>query len=123
MMPKNPLSNVMVQAAITQFDTVSSTFEVFRTEMNRLAQQLPEYPVVMGLYGVSSSLGPQLIAEIGDVRRFSHKGSLTAFSGVDPVFQFQDKKRSVGKPYYVYITAGCNMFLRIYVHIGRRCLL
>ena len=25
-----------------------------------------------------------------------------------------DKKRSEGKPYYVYMTAGANKFLRIY---------
>lgn len=157
MLPKNLLSKVMVQEAITQLNTVSRTVEVFRSEMNQLAEQLPEYPVVMRLYGVGCSLGPQLMAEIGDVRRFVHKGSLTAFAGVDPganqsgnyeaistrsskrgspelrktlflvmtvllqnappddpVFRFLDKKRSEGKPYHVYMTAGCNKFLRIY---------
>lgn len=157
MLPKNPLSKVMVQEAATQLGAVSRTVEVFRSEMKRLAQQLPEYPVVMGMYGVGDSLGPQLMAEIGDVRRFAHKGSLTAFAGVDPganqsgtyeatstrsskrgspelrktlflvmtillqkappddpVFQFLDKKRAEGKPYYVYMTAGCNKFLRVY---------
>ena len=28
--------------------------------------------------------------------------------------RFMDKKRSQGKPYYVYMTAGANKFLRIY---------
>lgn len=32
----------------------------------------------------------------------------------DPVYQFLDKKRAQGKPYYVYMTAGANKFLRIY---------
>ena len=32
----------------------------------------------------------------------------------DPAYQFLDKKRSQGKPYYVYLTAGANKFLRIY---------
>ncbi len=157
MLPKNSLSKVMVQEAITQLNTVSKTVEVFRTEMNRLARQLPEYDVVMSLYGTGPSLGPQLMAEIGDVRRFAHKCSLTAFAGVDPganqsgtyeakstrsskrgspelrktlfvlmtillqkappddpVFLFLDKKRAEGKPYHVYMTAGCNKFLRIY---------
>lgn len=84
MLPKDALSKVMVQEAVTQLNTISRTVEVFRTEMNHLAEQLPEYPVVMGMYGVGDSLGPQLMAEIGDVRRFAHKGSLTAFAGVDP---------------------------------------
>ena len=32
----------------------------------------------------------------------------------DKVYQFMDKKRSEGKPYLVYMTAGANKFLRIY---------
>ena len=32
----------------------------------------------------------------------------------DAVYLFMDKKRSEGKPYYVYMTAGVNKFLRIY---------
>ena len=32
----------------------------------------------------------------------------------DPVYQFLNKKRAQGKPYYVYMTAGANKFLRIY---------
>ena len=32
----------------------------------------------------------------------------------EPVFQFLDRKRAEGKPYYVYMTAGANKFLRRY---------
>ena len=32
----------------------------------------------------------------------------------EPVYQFLDKKRREGKPYYVYMTAAANKFLRIY---------
>jgi hypothetical protein len=32
----------------------------------------------------------------------------------EPVCQFLDKKRSEGKNFYVYMTAACNKFLRIY---------
>lgn len=52
--------------------------------MRTLAAQLPEYPVVMAMHGVGDSLGPQLIAEIGDVTRFTHRNAITAFAGVDP---------------------------------------
>ena len=37
----------------------------------------------MTLYGVGTVLGPQLIAEIGDVTRFKSKKSLIAFAGID----------------------------------------
>ena len=32
----------------------------------------------------------------------------------EPVYQFLDKKRSEGKPFFVYMTAAANKFLRIY---------
>ena len=32
----------------------------------------------------------------------------------EPVFQFLDRKRSEGKPFYVYMTAASNKFLRRY---------
>ena len=32
----------------------------------------------------------------------------------EPVFQFLDRKRSEGKPFYVYMTAVSNKFLRRY---------
>ena len=32
----------------------------------------------------------------------------------NPVYVFMGKKRAEGKPYYVYMTAGANKFLRIY---------
>jgi len=52
--------------------------------MNQTAANLPEYPAVLAMSGVGVTLGPQLIAEIGDISRFSHKGALTAYAGVDP---------------------------------------
>lgn len=43
-----------------------------------------EYPVVMAMNGVGPSLGPQLMAEIGDVNSFVKKSTITACAGVDP---------------------------------------
>ena len=40
----------------------------------------------------------------------------------DPVYQFLDKKRSGGKDYLVYMTAGANKFLRIYCDKVKECL-
>ena len=154
---KTSVTKTLVQEAANQLTAISRSVETYRSEMNKLASQLPEYPVVMEMYGVGESLGPQLMAEIGDVRRFERKQSLVAFAGIDPapsesgdycsrsnrttkrgspylrktlfnimkvhlqrapadepVFQFLDKKRAEGKPYYVYMTAAGNKFLRRY---------
>lgn len=156
-MPKNANTKLIITVATTQLTAISKTISQLQAEMLRLASLLPEYPVVMDMYGVGNTLGPQIMAEIGDARRFTHKGALVAFAGVDappyqsgtyaakstsvskrgsaclrkslflvmtvllqkapanePVFQFLDRKRAEGKPYYVYMTAGTNKFLRIY---------
>ena len=156
-LPKDDITKLIIKQAVEQLNSASTTVESLRTLMNETASKLPEYPVVMAMKGVGSSLGPQLMAEIGDVSRFTHKGAITAFAGVDPgvnesgtyeqksvptskrgssdlrktlfqvmdaliktkpqddpVYQFLDKKRAQGKPYYVYMTAGANKFLRIY---------
>ena len=52
--------------------------------MDQTASTLPEYPVVMAMNGGGPSLDLQLMAEIGDVTRFTHREVLTAFAGVDP---------------------------------------
>ncbi len=157
LIPKSPTTKLLIQEAAAQVTNISRIAETLRTQMNHLASQLPEYPVVMAMYGVGESLGPQLMAEIGDVSRFAHKRTLVAFAGVDPmpnqsgtmdvrsnrsskrrspylrhtlfkvmtvilqnapadepVYQFLDRKRAEGKPYYVYMTAGANKFLRVY---------
>ena len=40
----------------------------------------------------------------------------------EPVYQFLDKKRAEGKPYFVYMTASQNKFLRIYYARVKECL-
>jgi len=53
------------------------------------------------MYGVGNITGSQLIAEIGDVRRFKSKSALVAFAGIDaPPFQsgsFDGKGSRVSK--------------------------
>ena len=166
LVPKSDISKLMVKEAVSQLNSVSRTLETYRAEMNRLASRLPEYQTVMEMYGVGPSVGPQLMAEIGDIRRFPQRNSIIAFAGIDPkkedsgdkvsttgkstkrgspylrktlfvimdiliqlkpaddpVYQFLDKKRSEGKPYYVYMTAGGTKFLRIYYGKVRDCLI
>ena len=82
--PKDKFSKFMMKEAISHLRATTKVVETLRSEMNRLASQLPEYPVVMEMRGVGASLGPQIIAEIGDPRRFAKKKSLIAFAGIDP---------------------------------------
>ena len=156
-LPKTEDTKHLITYAVNQLNSITETLSSIQNEMLSLASVLPEFPVVMGMFGVGETLGPQLMAEIGDIERFERKQSLVAFAGVDappyqsgsfesqkrhiskrgsprlrktlfqvmntilqhapadnPVYQFLDRKRTEGKHYYVYMTAGANKFLRIY---------
>lgn len=100
-LPPVPETKALVAQAVTQLKAISATLAATKQEMQRLASMLPEYSVVLAMYSVGETLDPQLMAEIGDVRRFHHKKSLVAFAGVDaPPFQsgaFESVNRSISK--------------------------
>ena len=156
-LPKNENTKLLITTAVQQLIAAKTTLVAMRTEMLRLAKLLPEYDTVLAMYGVGEITPAQLMAEIGDVRRYPRRSSLVAFAGVDPavnqsgkheaksnpttkrgsphlrktlyqvvctylinspadepVYQFLNKKRAEGNPYFVYMTAAANKFLRIY---------
>jgi transposase len=156
-LPKNNNTKLLIVSAAAELIAVLKVLMTIKAEVIRLAKLLPEYNVVSDMYGVGEITAAQLMAEIGDVRRFDNRNSLIAFAGVDPspfqsgnydsksnpsskrgsphlrktlfqivathlkrspvnepVYQFLDRKRAEGKPYFVYMTAAANKFLRIY---------
>lgn len=82
-MPKSETTKLLVEQAVSQLRATSAALAALKHEMQSLASMLPEYPVVMDMFGVGSTLGPQLIAEIGDVRRFYSKKALVTYAGLD----------------------------------------
>ena len=156
-LPRDNNAKLLVTVAADQLIALRENQSKLEAEMLNLCKQLPEYETVMAMYGVGKSYGPQLMAEIGDVRRFERKQALVAFAGIDPmpnqsgdknvrsnksskrgspylrktlfnvirtylqcapqdepVFQFLNRKRAEGKPFYVYMLAAANKFLRRY---------
>ncbi len=100
-LPLDESSALLISNAISQLNCIAETLATLANEMNLLASSLPEYNVVMSMFGVGSVLGSQLIAEIGDISRFHNKRALVAFAGLDaPPFQsgnFNAKSRSISK--------------------------
>lgn len=87
-MPNTETTKHLTELAVLQLRANASALAALRNEMHSLASSLPEYPVVMNMFGVGPVLGPQLMAEIGDVRRFCSKKALAAFAGIDaPPYQ------------------------------------
>ena len=82
--PKSENTKMLIRQAVTLLNATSQMVESLRIQMDQVASTLPEYSVVMAMNGVGPTLGPQLMAEIGDPTRFTHREALTAFAGVDP---------------------------------------
>ena len=100
-MPKTDTAKLLVEQAIFQLRATSAALAALKQEMQSLEASLPEYPVMMEMFGVGPTLGPQLMAEIGDVRRFHSKKALVAFAGIDaPPYQsgqMDVRSRSISK--------------------------
>ena len=99
-----PMTDHVIKIITESVLLLNSTLETlctFRDEMDRLSSMLPEYEVVMDLYGVGKVFCSQLIAEIGDVRRLDSSKSLVAMAGIDPPpnqsGQVDPKSRSISK--------------------------
>ena len=82
-LPKAETTKLLVEQVVSQLRATSVALAALKQEMLSLSSQLPEYPVGMKMYGIGPALGPQLMAEIGDVRRFYSKKALVAFAGID----------------------------------------
>ena len=81
-------TKLIVQQTTNTLKEVNSSLYAILTRMNELAKQTPEYETVMAMKGVGDSIGPRLIAEIGDPRRFHSAKALIAYAGIDaPPYQ------------------------------------
>ena len=88
LLPQMDETKLLVEQAVTQIHASSKALTALDQQMRNLAKTLPEYDTVMEMYGVGPRLGPQLMAEIGDVRHFHSKSALVAYAGVDaPPYQ------------------------------------
>jgi len=90
--------------------------------LTKTAEQLPEYDTVIGMYGVGRVLAPQLMAEIGDTRRFHGRKAITAFAGLDaPPYQsgtVDVKSRSISKRGSPHLRR--TLFLVVETHLKRK---
>ena len=69
--------------------------------MRIIAETIPEYKILHDMPGVGDRLGPIILAEIGDIRRFHSGKALNAYAGNDaPPYQsgqFESRNRHISK--------------------------
>ena len=83
-LPKNSSTKSLVSAAVAQVIACSKSVAAIKAELLRISAQMPEHKEVLSMFGVGDITAAQLMAEIGDVRRFANRGALVGFAGVDP---------------------------------------
>lgn len=71
------------------------------SQMRNIAETIPEYKILRAMNGVGDRLGPIILAEIGDIRRFHSGKALNSYAGNDaPPYQsgqFESRNRHISK--------------------------
>jgi len=81
---KNDFTKTLILQAVEQMNSLCASIAKLKAEMTKIAKTLPEYETVLAMHGVGKTLAPQLIAEIGDIRRYPKRASLARFAGIEP---------------------------------------
>ena len=81
--------------------TAQNAADEIITQMQSIAETIPEYKVLRAMNGVGDRVGPVILAEIGDIRRFHSAKALNSFAGNDaPPYQsgqFESRNRHISK--------------------------
>jgi transposase len=97
-LPKNNNTKLLIISAANALTEAQKVLMVIKAEVIRLAKLMPEYDAVIAMYGVGDITAAQLMAELGDIRRFENRGSIIAFAGIDPEVNQSGKMKSESNP-------------------------
>jgi hypothetical protein len=101
----NEVANL--QQTITILRTLLSNYEQAKQRLITLGKQAKEYEYINSIFGIGEQSASQIIAELGDLSRFSNYKQINAYCGLEPsVYQS-------GKAFYNgRITKSGNPFAR-----------
>ena len=90
--------------------------------MRNIAETIPEYKVLRAMRGVGDRLGPIILAEIGDIRRFHSGKALNSYAGNDaPPYQsgqFESRNRHISKRGSSALRKACYEVMPVsYTHL------
>lgn len=104
-------TSLALSQCLLMLKQASTSSDLLMRQMQSIAYTLPEYPVVRAMHGVGDRLAPLLIAEIGDIRRFTSAKALNAYAGNDaPPYQsgqFEGTNRHISKRGSSYLRKAC----------------
>ena len=98
---ENPLSAMTQDQCVDLVSTSQKAADEINLQMRIIAETMPEYKVLRSMAGVGDRLGPIILGEIGDIRRFHSGKALNAYAGNDaPPYQsgqFESRNRHISK--------------------------
>jgi len=81
-LPKNSNTKLLITSAAKELTATRKALMTIKAEVIRLAKLLPEYDMVVSMYGVGDITGAQLMAELGMCGTFRIAGRLSLSPGL-----------------------------------------
>ena len=110
----NPMSKKLIRFTISDIKHFNAQISEIKAV---LKEQMEPFPHIMSIPGVGAVTGATILAEIGDIKRFSHKTKLLAYTGIDPVIyesgKFKAKNTSLSKRGSRYLRSALFMAARV----------
>ena len=99
-------------------DTSKELDEIL-TSLIEIAQELPNYQLLLSIDGIGPNLASRILAELGNINRFETRESLVAYVGVNPnIYQSGQlnglhyrisKKGNKRLRFLLYLAVTCNL--------------
>ena len=115
---KNTFISIQITQTIAQIELIESQIDELEHIIEKAMDELDS--VIMTVPGIGKINGAMILAEIGDIKRFSHPSKLLAYAGLDPVVnqsgKFNAKHTKMSKSgskmlRYALINAAWNVSL------------
>lgn len=100
---------------LAEIDELQTKAERLRSELERLAQTIPEVGVLMSVPGIGVLTATALVAFVGDLNRFRSGRDLAAYLGLTPREHSSGQIRRLGR-----ITKRGNSYVRMMLIHGAR---
>ena len=98
---------LFVQEIVCQLQVLRNTIQKYDKQIEAIAQQHPDFPIVSSFPGIGKALAPRLIAALGTQReRFPDAKSIQSYSGIAPV------REASGRREWVHARWACPKFLK-----------
>lgn len=112
--------NVLIlKSAIEQVEYYEKLAKTTLERMIDLAQEMPNYHVLLSIPGIGENLATRILAEIGDIERFKGPKQLIAYTGIEPIIYQSGKNDG----YHYRISKRGNKRLRTLLYTAVKCMI